>query len=88
MGIKVENGKNGGEAMEVEDKAQHVQENDQNDSDEEYHGKQTTHYCFIDWHDIVSIKYWWSSNCFPEPGMRIGSDYQAVIPDIASDGKK
>lgn len=38
MGIKVENGKNGGETMEVQDKAQHVQGNDQNDSDDEYHG--------------------------------------------------
>ncbi|XP_031552843.1 REST corepressor 3-like isoform X2 [Actinia tenebrosa] len=57
MGIKVENGKNGGEPMEVQDKAQHVQGADQNDSDEEYH----------------------------EPGMRVGSEYQAVIPDLASD---
>ncbi|KAK3728403.1 hypothetical protein QZH41_017638 [Actinostola sp. cb2023] len=57
MGIKVENGKNGGETMEVQDKAQHVQRNDQNDSDEEYH----------------------------EPGMRVGSDYQAVVPALASD---
>jgi hypothetical protein len=41
MGIKVENGKNGGEPMEVQDKAQHVQGAEQNDSDEEYHGKKT-----------------------------------------------
>lgn len=34
---KVENGKNGDEAMETEDQLQHVSKED-DDSDEEYHG--------------------------------------------------
>lgn len=92
MGIKVENGKNGGEPMEVQDKAQHVQGADQNDSDEEYHGQKTKislrtkqFVCRVVHSDADRLT---TENCFAEPGMRVGSEYQAAIPDLASDGKE
>ena len=87
---RVDGKKDGLDEMES-DNIQHVSKID-SDSDAEYHGESvnTAIFSFGEIHfnrrsSVLKgiVETFW----YAEPGMRVGQDYQAAIPELISEGK-